>query len=105
MSTESAKTFLEKMRTDDDFAKSVTDAATKKERADLVKAAGFDFTAAEFNEEVGELSDEELDGVAGGVARGRKIGLSARFTSRIMSTGGLATDCQTDGNESCCVCQ
>ena len=105
MSTESAKSFLEKMRTDDDFAKSVTDAATKKERADLVKAAGFDFTAAEFSEEVGELSDDELDGVAGGVARGRKIGLSSRFTRKIMSKGGFATDCQTDGNESCCVCQ
>jgi|TARA_B100000959_G_scaffold11192_1_gene11199 predicted ribosomally synthesized peptide with nif11-like leader len=108
MSAESAKTFLEKMRTDDDFAKSVTDAATKKERSDFVKAAGFDFTTEEFNEEVGALSDDDLDGVAGGVARGGrnigKISLSARFSSNVISKGGLSTDCQNDGNESVCVC-
>ena len=108
MTTDSAKAFLEKMKTDDGFAKSVTEAVSRKARADFVKAAGFDFSADELNAEVGELSDADLDGVVGGAGVSRDSGkfgsLSDATTKSIMSKGGLATDCQNDGNESVCVC-
>ena len=67
MSIESAKAFLERMKNDEDFRKSVGEIATSKERMEYVKGAGFDFTMEEIATLNDELSDDELDAVAGGV--------------------------------------
>ena len=66
MSTESAKAFVERVKTDEDFAKRVAEAASREERAEIVKAEGFDFTAEELKELTNELSVEDLEAVAGG---------------------------------------
>ncbi len=68
MSIESAKAFMEKVATDEDFRKEVGEIATTGERVAYVKAAGFDFTMEEFERVSSnrELSVEELDPVAGG---------------------------------------
>ena len=67
MSLESAQKFLDKMKTDQVFAKAVRGAATAQQRTALVTGAGFDFTQQELDQiRKGELSDEELDSVAGG---------------------------------------
>jgi predicted ribosomally synthesized peptide with nif11-like leader len=67
MSLASAQKFLAKVKTDQAFATSVRGAVTPQERATLVAAAGFDFTPQELNEaRKSELSDDELDAVAGG---------------------------------------
>lgn len=66
MSIESAKTFMERMKTDQDFAKKVMAAKDADERRALVKEEGYDFTAEELKELGDEISDSELDAVAGG---------------------------------------
>lgn len=66
MSIESAKAFLEKWKTDEDFAKQVNECKDAASRKAFVNAAGFDFTKAEIDEATSQLSDEQLDSVAGG---------------------------------------
>jgi predicted ribosomally synthesized peptide with nif11-like leader len=66
MSIKSAKEFLERMKIDRDFAKKVTACKDAETRMACIKDAGFDFTVAEITSVKSELSDEELDFVAGG---------------------------------------
>lgn len=66
MSIESAKAFIEKMKTDIDFAGKVAACADAQARMALVKAAGFDFTPEEIAGLSRELTDQEVDGVTGG---------------------------------------
>ena len=67
MSIESAKEFLVKYSADATFAKSINDAKSVEEKKKVILGAGFDFTQAELNEcRGGELSDADLDAVAGG---------------------------------------
>ena len=66
MSMESAQAFVERVKTDEDFAKRVAVAASREERAEIAKAEGFDFTPEELKTVTGELSVEELETVAGG---------------------------------------
>ena len=66
MSIESAKAFVEKVKSDEAFAKRISEASSKEERGEIAKAEGFDFTPEELNNVTSELSVEELDAVAGG---------------------------------------
>ena len=66
MSMESAKAFVEKVKSDDEFSKRVARAASREERAEIAKAEGFDFTPEELKSVTEELSVEELEMVAGG---------------------------------------
>ncbi len=66
MSIESAKAFLERIKTDEDFRKSVGEIATLEERMEFSKGAGFDFTKEEITTLKDELSEGDLDAVAGG---------------------------------------
>ncbi len=67
MSIESAKAFMEKVATDEDFRKEVGEIATAEERMAFVTAAGFDFTIEELEnvQQKMQLTDEELELVAG----------------------------------------
>ncbi|WP_028307983.1 Nif11-like leader peptide family natural product precursor [Desulfitibacter alkalitolerans] len=67
MSVESAKKFLEKMKTDEDFNQKVKGCVDAEERMAFVKEAGFDFTMEEIKEVSENLSDDDLDAVAGGM--------------------------------------
>mgnify|MGYP003594433388 CR=1 FL=1 len=67
MSVEAAKACIERIKTDEDFAKKVGECKTKEERIEFVRSIGYDFTYAEFHEVTGELTDDELDSIAGGV--------------------------------------
>lgn len=78
MSVESAKTFIEKVKNDEDFKKKLGELKDAEERLEFARAEGFDFTKeelAEAKEEEG-LTDEELDNVAGGCGHAclKKIG-------------------------------
>ena len=76
MSIESAKAFLERMKNDEDFRKSVGEIATSKERMEYVKGAGFDFTKDEIANLKDELSDDDLENVAGGGCWGVDVQVS-----------------------------
>jgi predicted ribosomally synthesized peptide with nif11-like leader len=74
MSVESAKLFIERMKTDEDFAKGVTGCKDSESRKGFVMAKGFDFTLddlsqAKGNELAEELSDEQVEAISGGVWR------------------------------------
>lgn len=66
MSIESAKMFVERMNTDEDFAKNVTACKSAAARMTFVTAAGFDFTGEELAAVVGKLADGDLEAVTGG---------------------------------------
>lgn len=66
MSKEAARAFLEKLKTDQDFAAKIEECQDSKERMDLAKSSGFTFTPEEMKQVQEELSDEELAQLAGG---------------------------------------
>ena len=66
MSIESAQAFMERMKTDGEFAKNVTECKDSEARMSYVKEAGFDFTLEEVKTVTSELTDNMLDSVAGG---------------------------------------
>ena len=75
MGIESANAFIEKMNTDAEFAKKAMEQRGEEQIAAFLKAEGYEFSKEEYEEEYEagrqalgscELSDEQLDAVAGG---------------------------------------
>ena len=71
MSIESAKAFIKRMKTDEEFAQKATECRDAKAWMTFAKEAGFDITVDDITvddikEAIKELSDEEFDGVVGG---------------------------------------
>ncbi len=67
MSKEAVKQFMDKMKNDEAFAEKVVLGKDKVERLAIVKEAGFEFSAEEFNElaEKGEINiDQTLSYIA-----------------------------------------
>ena len=65
MSEQQLKAFLEKIKSDTNLQEQL-----KAEGADVVaiaKAAGFSITTEDLNSQVQNLTDDELEGVAGGI--------------------------------------
>jgi predicted ribosomally synthesized peptide with nif11-like leader len=67
MSIESAKAFIERMKTDEEFAKNVMVCKDADTFRSLVQAAGFEFNDEEIREVTGVISNDDLANVAGGV--------------------------------------
>jgi predicted ribosomally synthesized peptide with nif11-like leader len=72
MSLESARACVEKLNTDPSFGRSLVEAKDDDARKQMMQEAGFDFSKVEFEQVSGEgkreLSESELDSVAGGLA-------------------------------------
>jgi predicted ribosomally synthesized peptide with nif11-like leader len=66
MSIEAAKAFIEKVKTDAELAKKVKEAEDADSKLQIAKQEGFEFTAQEAKQVQEELTDEDLDSVAGG---------------------------------------
>lgn len=66
MSIESAKTFIEKMKTDHEFATKINKLITLEAAQRFLRQAGYGFTKEELNQVSGNLKDSDLDGVSGG---------------------------------------
>ncbi|MBW4054613.1 MAG: Nif11-like leader peptide family natural product precursor [Proteobacteria bacterium] len=66
MSIESAQAFIERMKSDEEFAKNVTECKDSEARMSYVKEAGFEFTLEEVKAVSSELTDDVLDNVVGG---------------------------------------
>jgi predicted ribosomally synthesized peptide with nif11-like leader len=76
MTIESAKAFYQRMTEDNTFRAPFEEASTKEERQQLIKDAGYDFTADEWQQAMTEiqaadsdeeLKEEELEAIAGGI--------------------------------------
>jgi predicted ribosomally synthesized peptide with nif11-like leader len=71
MAEDAVKAFVERLTTDEEFAKKVADAPSKEERLRIINEAGYALTASDLSAlkaalNVEELSDEDLEKVAGG---------------------------------------
>jgi predicted ribosomally synthesized peptide with nif11-like leader len=66
MSIESAKSFIDRMKTDEEFARKVTACKNTESRMAFVKEAGFTFTAEDIKLAGAELTDDEVMEVSGG---------------------------------------
>ena len=69
MSEEQLKAFLEKVKADTSLQEKLNAAASPEAAVEIAKAAGFSITAEDIQSmqsESVELSDEELEGAAGG---------------------------------------
>jgi predicted ribosomally synthesized peptide with nif11-like leader len=66
MSIESAKAYLERIKSDPDFASKVSSLDSPEEKAALIKAEGFDLTGEEIGQLRGALSDDELGQISAG---------------------------------------
>lgn len=86
MSIESAKAFMERMNTDEEFSKKVTDCKEKEACMELIKEAGFDFTADEIKElnlELSEVSTLSLESVKAFIERMRT---DAAFAKKVFAS-------------------
>ena len=66
MSEEQVKAFLEKVKGDTNLQEKLTAAADTNAVAAIAKEAGFSLSADDLNKAQSEISEEELEGVAGG---------------------------------------
>ena len=66
MSIESARTFIEKTKTDQTFADHVSACENETQVLELAKQSGIAFTPEELKQAASELSDADLDMVTGG---------------------------------------
>lgn len=68
MSIQSAKSFLERVRDDQDFANLFVNTLTVEERLALVKKSGYECSADELKEAIhnSELSEKDLEKIAAG---------------------------------------
>lgn len=66
MSIVSAREFLEKVKTDEEFRNKIGSIESKEERVKFIEGEGYDFTEEEFNQVQKELSPDVLDEAAGG---------------------------------------
>ena len=73
MSEEQLKAFLEKVKADTSLQEKLKAASDANAASAIAKEAGFSISADEFTKaQSTELSDEELEGVAGGRGHGRR---------------------------------
>jgi predicted ribosomally synthesized peptide with nif11-like leader len=66
MSIESAKAFLERVKTNEDFRNLVGGIATADQRMEFVRKSGYEFSKEEIDRVKDELGEDQLDGVVGG---------------------------------------
>ncbi len=66
MSIEKAREFINKLKSEPDLYKQAGSFKTKEERQQWAKGLGYDFTGEELEQTSSELTDEELELVAGG---------------------------------------
>ena len=66
MSEEQLKAFLEKVKTDTSLQEKLKAAANPDAVTEIAKEAGFSITTEYLNSQVQNLTDDDLEGVAGG---------------------------------------
>ena len=85
MSEEQLKAFLEAVQADEGLQEQLKAAADADAVVAIAKSAGFAISAEELQRAQAELSEEELEGVAGGLTRSHEeqAQLDRKFLSKI----------------------
>ena len=117
MAFESAKNFLLKMQQDAGFAQQVVEASSRDERRSLIASQGFDFSLADLEKAVAEITDSEdselsisdLTGVSGGASLGGSFGntffkFAVKDFQKGLTSKGSSFKCDSSGSEGECVC-
>ena len=91
MSVEQANAFIEKLDTDKTFLTQVAGAGSDEARLELAQKAGFEFTTEEFATAMGEsasdeLSEDDLESVAGGFTVESKGGWGFTSSWKVLSS-------------------
>jgi len=68
MSVESAKAFVERIKTDPEFKKRVVECEGAEARVALLESEGHEFAAEDFVNSEGEIDDALLEKISGGAA-------------------------------------
>ena len=87
MSEEQLKAFLEKVKADTSLQEKLKAAADANAVAAIAKEAGFSISADDLTQAQSELSDQELEGVAGGIGTFR-VG-DCSFLNPWLCTGNI----------------
>ncbi|MFO7803593.1 MAG: Nif11-like leader peptide family natural product precursor [Desulfovermiculus sp.] len=66
MSIEQAQAFFEKVKNDEDLQKRLSDTQDNEAKLEIVRQEGFEFDLEDANKAKEELSQDEMDSVAGG---------------------------------------
>jgi len=66
MSLEAARGFVERVKTDEDFRTKINDCKDRDVRIAFIKQAGYEFSGEDIELLKAELTEGDLDGVAGG---------------------------------------
>ena len=66
MSVESAREMMQRVASDEDFRRKLDAAVTSEERSRIVKDAGYDVSDDDVKRLRSEISDDDLEKVAGG---------------------------------------
>ncbi|MCL5948169.1 MAG: Nif11-like leader peptide family RiPP precursor [Actinobacteria bacterium] len=85
MTEEAARAFAERVTTDEDFARRLGSASSPDERLKMANEAGYALSASDLSAvkaalSVEELSDEDLEKVAGGVGTATGVGVTLAAT-------------------------
>ena len=86
MSEEQLKAFLEKVKADTSLQEKLKAAGSNEAAIEIAKEAGFAITAEDMQSATIELSDEELEGAAGGYRRGNNCGTCPPYGSECQYT-------------------
>ena len=83
MSEEQLKAFLEKVKADTSLQEKLKAAADSDAVLAIARDAGFSISADDLTKAQSELSDEELEGVAGGIPAGILLKIVVEVTTRL----------------------
>ena len=93
MTEETVRAFAERITTDEEFARRLGSVSSPDERLKMANDAGYDLSASDLSAiktalSVEELSDEDLEKVAGGIGASASVGA---VTATAAVTAGVAT--------------
>lgn len=69
MSIESAKAYMERLKTDEEFGNVIKTTPDRGVRMAFIESKGFDWDEGDITAALSEMSDEELEAVGGGACR------------------------------------
>ena len=96
MTEETVRAFAERITTDEEFARRLGSASSPDERLKMAKDAGYDLSASDLSAiktalSVEELSDEDLEKVAGGIGASASVGAATATAATAAVTIATAT--------------
>ncbi len=96
MTEETVRAFAERITTDEEFARRLGSASSPDERLKMANDAGYDLSASDLSAikralSVEELSDEDLEKVAGGIGASASVGAATATAATAAVTIATAT--------------